>query len=64
MGFRIPSALAGDENEVEVNEEGARAVLEMIAGTALGAMILAGGAMVYRRFASVIGTNQNVSDLY
>jgi len=64
MGFRIPSALAGDDNEVEMDEDGARKVLEMVAGTALGAGILAGGALIYRRIASVAGTNQNVTDLY
>jgi hypothetical protein len=64
MGFRVPSALAGDDNEVEMDEEGARTVLEMTAGTALGAGILAGGAMLYRRLADVAGTNKNVTELY
>jgi len=64
MGFRVPQALAGSDNEIEMDEDGARTVLEMVAGTALGAGILAGGAIVYRKFANVAGTNKNVSDLY
>lgn len=64
MGFQIPAALAGDNNEVELNEEGARTVIRLIGGTALGAGILAAGAYAYRRAASVAGAEQNVGDLY
>ena len=64
MGFKIPSALAGDDNEIEMDEDGARTVLELIAGTAIGAAILAGGAMLYRKGADVVGANKNVGDLY
>lgn len=64
MGFRVPQALAGSDNEIEANEDGMRKVLELVAGTALGAGILAGGAIIYQRFASVAGTNQNVTDMY
>lgn len=64
MGFRIPQALAGSDNEVGMDEDGARTVFELIGGTALGAGILAAGAVIYRRIADVAGTEQNVSDLY
>jgi hypothetical protein len=64
MGFRIPSALAGEDNEVELDTDGAQRVLELVAGTALGAGILAGGAMLYRRAAGAVGGEQNVTDLY
>jgi hypothetical protein len=33
-------------------------------GTAVGAAILAGGGMIYQQFASIVGTDENVSDLY
>lgn len=64
MGFRIPSALAGDDNEVEMDEDGARKVLELVAGTALGAGILAIGGYLYQRAANVAGSNNEVSDFY
>lgn len=64
MAFRIPQALAGTDNEVSVDEDGARTVAELVAGTALAAAILAGGGMVYQKFANVVGTESQVSDLY
>jgi hypothetical protein len=64
MGPRIPSALAGEDNEVTADQEGLRKVLELVSGAALGAGILAGGAMLYRQVASAAGANESVTDLY
>jgi len=64
MGFRIPQALAGDDNEIEMDEDGARRVVELIAGTAVGAGILAIGGYLFSRGQEIAGTNQNISDLY
>jgi len=60
----LPAALAGDDNEINADEDGARRVAMLIGGTALGAGIIAAGGMVYQRAADVLGTEQNVSDLY
>lgn len=64
MGFKLPSALAGDDNEVEMNEEGARRVVQLIGGTAVGAMILALGAYLANRALNVAGSQKNVNDFY
>lgn len=64
MGFRVPSALAGEDNEVEMSGDGLRRVAELVAGTALGAGILAVGAFLYRKAASSVGGEQNLGDLY
>ncbi len=64
MGFKIPSALAGDDNEVELNEEGARRVVQLIGGTAVGAGILAIGGYIFKRASSVAGANSDLGDLY
>ncbi len=64
VGFRVPQALAGDDNEVEADEEGMRKVLEMIAGTALGAGILASAAYVYQYLAGIAGAKKQIGDLY
>lgn len=64
MGFKLPSALAGDDNEVELDEDGARTVIQLILGTGVGAGILALGGYMYRRAASVAGANKRISDLY
>lgn len=64
MGFTVPQALAGEDNEVELNEEGARRVLRLVGGTALGAAILAAGAFFYRKGAGMVDAEQNVGDLY
>lgn len=47
-----------------MDEEGARTIIRLVGGTALGAAILAAGAMIYRKGAEVLGTEQNVGDLY
>ncbi len=64
MGFRIPSALAGDDNEIEMNEDGARRVVQLIGGTAVGAIILAIGGYAANRVLNAAGTQKQVSDLY
>lgn len=64
MGFKLPSALAGDDGEVEMDEEGAREVLRLIGGTALGAGILAVGGMIFNRVSNLAGTNSDLGDLY
>lgn len=64
MGFTVPQALAGEDNEVELNEEGARRVIRLVGGTALGAAILAVGAFLYRKGAGMVDAEQNVGDLY
>mgnify|MGYP006876402930 CR=1 FL=1 len=64
MGFRIPSALAGEDNEVELDEDGARTILELVAGTAIGAGILALGGYLFNRAQNVAGTDSGISDLY
>lgn len=63
MGFRLPSALAGDDNEVTMDEEGARTVAELIAGVAGGLGIVTAGVMIYRKFANMAGQD-NLGDLY
>jgi len=62
MGFRIPDAI--DDDDIQMNQDGARRVAELVAGTALGAGILAAGAVIYRRTAGAVGAKKNVSDLY
>lgn len=62
MDFRIPDAISDDD--VGMDGDGLRKVAEMIAGTALGAGILAAGAYLYRRLAQTAGGEQNLSDLY
>lgn len=47
-----------------MDEEGARKVLRLIGGTALGGIILAVGGMIYQRVSSLAGTESNISDLY
>jgi hypothetical protein len=64
MGFQLPSALAGDNDEVELNEEGARRVIRLIGGTALGAMILGAGGMLYNKISSRFTDNNQLGDLY
>lgn len=64
MGPEIPSALAGSKGEIELNEDGARRVVQLITGTAIGAGILAAGAMLYRKVAGIVGANKNVGELY
>ena len=64
MGARIPQALAGSDNEVEMDEDGARTVVELIAGTTLAAGIVAAGGLLFGRVQEIIGQNQNISDLY
>lgn len=64
MGFTVPQALAGSDNEVELNEEGARRVIRLVGGTALGAGILAAGAYVYQWFAGIAGAEKQVGELY
>jgi hypothetical protein len=64
MGFRLPTALAGDDNEVELNEDGARTVIELVTGTALGAVILGAGFYLYQRLTSLAGSGDPMGDLY
>jgi len=64
MGFRLPQALAGSDNEVELNEDGARRVLELIAGTTMAAAIVAAAGYAWSRLADVAGAESNVGDLY
>lgn len=64
MGFRVPTALAGEDNEVEMDGDGARKVLELIAGTGLAAGIVTAGVFLFNRASNVAGSDQQVQDLY
>lgn len=59
MQFRIPEALAGSDNEVEMDGRGARKVIELVAGTAVGAGIIAAGAYLYKRAAERVGAQES-----
>lgn len=64
MGFKIPAALAGDDNEVEMDEDGARRVIQLIGGTFLGGIIIAAGGYLANRALSAAGSNKNAADFY
>jgi len=47
-----------------MNEDGARRVVQLIGGTAVGAIILAIGGYAANRVLNAAGTQKQVSDLY
>lgn len=56
----LPSALAGDDNEISADAEGAQRVVMLIAGTAVGAVIIATGQYLFSRMKEVAtGMNSN-----
>jgi hypothetical protein len=64
VGFRVPEALAGDDNEVSLDQSGAQKVFEMITGTTLAVGIVAAAGYLYQRIAKAAGAEDNVEDLY
>lgn len=63
MGFRLPSALAGNDNEVSLDGDGARTVAEHVGGVVAGLSILTAGVLIYRRATEAAGQN-SLGDLY
>lgn len=65
VGFTLPSALAGSDNEVELNSDGAMTVAKLVGGVAAAVGIFAAGVHLARSGAQAIGADNPVpGDLY
>jgi len=58
MGFELPPALAGDDNEVELDQDGLIKVLRLTGGVAIAGGIVAAGLYVKDRLARTAGADQ------
>lgn len=59
MGVTLPPALAGSDNEVKANSDGARKTGRLIGGVTLMLGIGAAGSWLFKQITDATGTGQN-----
>lgn len=58
MGFELPPALAGDDNEVELDQDGVMKILRLTGGVAIAGMAVGAGLWLKDRIAETAGADE------